>query len=404
MRIAIVATDCFDSLLPLYKHLYSECDTDLFCFVCDRFLSHPSFDLSGYSGSLNNVIEAVSNNYIPQPILKYLDGTEKNVRTFVFRITLASYASLTYKIRKIVKPENYDVVHLIGSSFVFEAFLRPVQRSYRIIVSLHEADPYRIRNSMLHPKEFIKWVHNKIIYSLVSRADHISFFSLNEKQKFLRKFPKSAGRCGIIKFGLQETFMHYDPVDCGISSKHNFILYIGMIRPYKGVDFLIETIKRSEMLSVFNFIIAGRNDMGLDSTMLPNVTIIDRFLSEYEINHLVNRSRAVILPYKGSSQSGIPGISFIHCKPVIFSDVRGLDEYLTDGYNGISFRSGDMHSLEKAILRMYDPDIYDSLQNKIRSNPYREDLSWKTLAGRYVEVYEKIVNNEAKNQCYNSVL
>jgi glycosyltransferase involved in cell wall biosynthesis len=395
MRIAIVATSCFDSLLPLYKHLYNECNIDLFCFVCDRFMSHPSFDLTAFPDGTKGVIESVPRSYLPLPIVKYLNGAEKNVKTFVFRITLTSYTSLSLRIRRIVKPENYDVVHFIGSSFVYEALLRPGRRSYRVMVSLHEADQYRIRNSMLHPKEFIKWAHGKIMFSLVSRADYISFFSLNEKEKFLRKFPQSAGRCGVIKFGLQETFMHYDPADCGIPPKRDFILYIGMIRPYKGVDFLIEAIKRSEKLSGIDFIIGGRNDMGLDTTMLPNVSIIDRFLSEYEINYLVKRSKAVILPYKGASQSGIPGISFFHRKPVIFSDVRGLDEYLYDGYNGVSFRSGDKDSLEKAILRICDPEIYDSLLRNIKMNPYMEDLSWKTLAGQYVEVYERLVKNEA---------
>ncbi len=367
-------------------------------------MSHPSFDLTGYPDGKKKIIESVPNRYLPRPILKYLEEAERNVKTFVYRITFTSYTTLTYRIREIVKPGNYDLVHLIGSSFVYESFLRSHRRKYSIMVSLHEADPYRIRNSVLHPKEMIKWAHNKVIYSLINRADYISFFSQNEKQKFVREYPHSNDKCGTIKFGLQETFMHYEPHECEILSKRDFILYVGMIRPYKGVEFLLKTVTRSNRLSNTEFVIAGRDDIGLDTGSLPNVTVINRFLTEHEINYLVIRSRAMILPYNGSSQSGIPGISFLHGKPVIFSDVKGLDEYLSDGYNGISFKSADSDSLENAILKIYNPEIYNSLLKNIRINPYPEDLSWKTLAGRYVAVYEKILNNETKNQYYHSML
>ncbi|HEX2968414.1 MAG TPA: glycosyltransferase family 4 protein [Bacteroidales bacterium] len=402
-HIALIATSCFDTLLPLYKHLYNECNVDLYCFVCDRFMAHPSFDLTGYQAG-KKTIESVPAEYLPEPAIRYLNRTARNVRTFVFRITLTSYATITYRIREIVNPDNYDVVHLIGSSVIYESFLRPLKRKYRLIVTIHEADPYRIKTSVFHPKELIKWAHNKILYSLINRADYITFFSLNEKQKFIHDFPESRGRCGIIKFGLQETFMHYDPVACGNSPGHDFILYTGMIRQYKGVEFLIESIRKSEKLSKIIFIIAGRDDVGLDIIELPNVTIINKFLSENEINFLVSQSRALILPYTGASQSGIPGIAFMHFKPVIFSDVRGLDEYLCDGYNGISFMSGNSKSLENAILKIYDPEVYNSLLNNIKMNPYTEDLSWKTLAGRYAEVYEKILKNETKNKHYNTML
>lgn len=395
MKIALVINAFFDSSLSLYKHLYGNCEIDLYCFVYDKHLTHPAFNISDNPINIKDAIELIPNSYLPAPTLKYLEQSARNIRTFVFKITVTSYLRLTHKVREIVNPEKYNVVHFIGSSMLFDSFLRPKQRSYRVVVSLHEADPYRIKIKKLHPKEILKWFQNKSSFSLINRADYITFFSNNEKDKYLDKFPQSKFKCGIIKFGLFEIFIHYKPHDCeGISPLNNYILYIGLIRPYKGVRFLLETISDSENLSGTDFVIAGKDEIGLNGKTPGNVKIINKFLTENEINHLVVNSRAVILPYTSSSQSGIPSISLMHGKPLIFSDVRGLNEYLTDGYNGIRFKSGDKTSIEMAINKILDPEIYKALIKNIQKNPFPEDLSWRTLAGHYIDLYRKILNED----------
>jgi glycosyltransferase involved in cell wall biosynthesis len=391
MRIALVITAFFDSSLSLYKHLYENCDIDLYCFVYDRFLTNPAFDLSGNQFKTKDPVELIPDSCLPYPVLKYLDGAKKSTRTYVYKITMSSYLRLTYLAKKIVVPENYDLIHFIGSSLIYDSFLRSRSRSYKVIVSLHEADPYRIKRNSFHPKESIKWVQNKLTFSLINKADYITFFSDNERIKFVGKFPQSAGKCGIIKFGLFEIFSHYELHPCMNRPLHNYILYVGLIRPYKGVNFLIESIRKSGILSETDFVIAGKDEIGLDNISMRNIKIINKFLTEAEINYLVINSKAVILPYTSSSQSGIPSISLMYGKPLIFSNVKGLDEYLKDGYNGIEFRSGESKSLESAILKIGDKKIYDSLVKNIKNNPYPEDLSWKAIAQKFIALYKIIL-------------
>ena len=58
------------------------------------------------------------------------------------------------------------------------------------------------------------------------------------------------------------------------------------------------------------------------------VNIVDKFVGNEEIINYFLNSKAVILPYKTASQSGVISLSYLFEKPIVVSNLEGLNHML----------------------------------------------------------------------------
>src|SRR5439155_21104670 len=92
--------------------------------------------------------------------------------------------------------------------------------------------------------------------------------------------------------------------------------------------------------------------------------------------------------------------AFQYGRSVICSDIGGMSEKVTDGVNGLHFRTRDAEHLSKVMLRAAEtPGLWQELRSGIPPRPlrtmdehaeimseiYRELLSVRTSAGRAME-------------------
>lgn len=106
------------------------------------------------------------------------------------------------------------------------------------------------------------------------------------------------------------------------------LLYFGGIRPYKGVEQLIE-VYRSDMARVLpELVVAGSSADEALSTALKNlaqsdarVTIRLERVSDTDLSELIRRADAVVLPYKKMYNSGALLLALSLGTPVIVPDV-----------------------------------------------------------------------------------
>ena len=105
------------------------------------------------------------------------------------------------------------------------------------------------------------------------------------------------------------------------------VLFFGLLRPYKGVDVLLEAWRRADKPHGARLWIAGMPRM--DVSILrggPDVRMALRFVSGAELAGAFRAADLVVLPYREIDQSGVLFTALAFGKPLLLSDVGGFGE------------------------------------------------------------------------------
>ncbi len=141
----------------------------------------------------------------------------------------------------------------------------------------------------------------------------------------------------------------------GVTPSHDF-LFFGRIRAYKGLDLLrdaFSALLRHHPTATLR--VVGEGDIeaaapGLAG--LPGVTVEPRWVADADIPALIATARAVVLPYREASQSGVLPIALACGVPVVATPVGGLAEQVRDGETGLLAAAPTPVALADAMGRM----------------------------------------------------
>jgi glycosyltransferase involved in cell wall biosynthesis len=104
---------------------------------------------------------------------------------------------------------------------------------------------------------------------------------------------------------------------------NKYVLFVGRIRKYKGVENLIDAFTRLKIKDV-QLIVAGEGKLDVKSD--ASVRVINRWLEESEIAALIKNAEVVVFPYIEASQSGILPYCVRGNKKVVVTPLPGLLE------------------------------------------------------------------------------
>jgi glycosyltransferase involved in cell wall biosynthesis len=168
------------------------------------------------------------------------------------------------------------------------------------------------------------------------------------------------------------------------------VLCFGLMRPYKGIDLLLESWRGIEDAELW---IAGMPRMdisALQAAAAPGVRFVARFIGDDELPAYFRRADLVVLPYREIDQSGVLFTALAFGKPLLLSDVGGFPEVAATGA-ARSFPAGDAAALHDALLALLaDPAALSAMSERARAlaaGPY----SWQAIAGRTLELYEGLL-------------
>lgn len=162
------------------------------------------------------------------------------------------------------------------------------------------------------------------------------------------------------------------------------LLFFGFVRPYKGLDVLIEAVGLLKDPGVF-LTIAGEfwegedkikariDELGLEE----NIEIVPRYLKEAEIAEYFARSDVVVLPYRSATGSGVVPLAYHYGKPVIVTSVGGLPDVVDEGETGWIVPPEAPSALAAAIMEVTPKAIYcmaPHIEHK------KEAMTWDGLA------------------------
>ncbi len=165
------------------------------------------------------------------------------------------------------------------------------------------------------------------------------------------------------------------------------VLYFGTIRPYKGLEHLIEAfgMLSSKDAARYRLVVVGETWEGWNlpaeriasSPHRDRIAFVNRYVHDDEVAEYFAAADAVVLPYLRSSSSGPLHLAMSFGLPVVVSDVGGLREAAAD-YQGARFvRPADVDDLRVALLGLVD------LSGQRYEDPHR----WENCTRRLREVF-----------------
>jgi D-inositol-3-phosphate glycosyltransferase len=129
----------------------------------------------------------------------------------------------------------------------------------------------------------------------------------------------------------------------GFNKSDNIILFFGIIRDYKGLDWLLEAFSKTSYKQYnFKLLVAGEfyTDDKPYRTLIEKLNLgehlilHDKFIKDDDVHLYFNSADVVVQPYKHATQSGVTQIAFHFEKPMIVTDVGGLAEIVPHGKAG----------------------------------------------------------------------
>jgi glycosyltransferase involved in cell wall biosynthesis len=170
-----------------------------------------------------------------------------------------------------------------------------------------------------------------------------------------------------------------------LPSDKPLLLFCGFVRPYKGLDLLLDALPIVLERQQLHLLIAGEFWQGSDLyqsqirdlNLSDNVTIIDQYIPNEMLATCVDRAAVVVLPYRSATQSGIVQIAFGLNTPVITTDVGGLSESVDDGLTGLVVPPEDPEALADAIVQFFEHNLGPTFEENIRADSER--FGWQPL-------------------------
>ena len=176
-----------------------------------------------------------------------------------------------------------------------------------------------------------------------------------------------------------------------------WFLFFGRIRPYKGLGSLVDA---SALLAAevpdFRLIVAGTGATGAE--LFPNgfpswLDLRLRHIDDDEVAELFDSVRAVVLPYRRASQSGVAALSLGLGCPVIASDVGGLPEAVRHGLDGIVYDAQQPSSLLQALRGVATQDLQAlHLREGAAETATRSGESWRAIASATGAIYDRVAH------------
>ena len=170
--------------------------------------------------------------------------------------------------------------------------------------------------------------------------------------------------------------------------KKPVVLLFGLVRPYKGLDVLLEAWRGIDDAELW---VVGRPfGVELPQAPPPNVRLVPRFVADAEIPALFRRADLVVLPYREIDQSGVLYTALAFRRPLLVPRVGGLPE-LADRHGAAELvPPGDADALGAALSTLLADDDRRARLAEASARAALEHYAWDRIATQHLAFYERL--------------
>jgi glycosyltransferase involved in cell wall biosynthesis/SAM-dependent methyltransferase len=162
---------------------------------------------------------------------------------------------------------------------------------------------------------------------------------------------------------------------------HRRLLFFGMVRPYKGVDVLLDALADGPPdvhLRIAGEVWGGTSaieDQCRRLRITDRVEIRAHYVPAGDVPELFADVDALVLPYRSATGSQAVAVGFEFGVPVIVTRAGHLADDVRDGIDGLVVEPGDAGSLAAALRRFYADDNPQRMRAAVR--PTAPEPMWR---------------------------
>ncbi len=347
------------------------------------------------------------------PKLRFLNfrGGQSNNPSFAQKLSklLVYYA----KLMRYVTVTRAKVLHILWNN-KFEYFDRTILMLYykalgkKIAFTAHNVNQARRDNKD-------SWFNRTTLKIQYQLCDHIFVHTEKMKDELRQDFDVAEKAVTVIRYPLNNALPDTELTSqeakqrLGVEENEKTILFFGRIRPYKGIEYLLDAFRQlaADEQGNYRLVVAGEPKKGseqylhevqtaIDTTFAPGKVILRvQFIPDSEMELYLKGADVLVLPYKEIFQSGVLFLAYSFGLPVVATDVGSFREEIIEGSTGFLCKPGDPQELAKALETYFASDLYKNLSLK------RQDIkdyanathSWDAVAELTHAAYTKILGN-----------
>lgn len=325
-----------------------------------------------------------SNNEIPKNILVH---------------NILKYYSLLSVLRAVnlVKLKRVDVVDIQWCTTFHAPILIPlvILTKYFTKTSVF----LTIHNILPHENRFFDKALCNIIYRL---SDRLIVHSKRMKENLIDIFRIYSEKISVIPHGIcldyQNTISREKAKRKLGIKEERVILFFGLVRKYKGLEYLLAAFNKIKNDSDVALLIGGDFVEGKDKYekiiveygIKDKTYIHSRYIRNEDVPIFFSAADILVQPYINfTGQSGVAPTAYYYSRPVIATNVGGLPEIVINNKTGLIVEPKDVNQIADAI-RFF-------LQNPEKIGEYgahgkkflERELSWDGIMVKMLEIYSK---------------
>lgn len=287
------------------------------------------------------------------------------------------------KARELLNSNHYDIIHVHGR--LTSLFLSLFKNNIPLVFTLHDDLPSRKQ-----PHYYTYKLSYKVFQQTVAkRASHVIVYHTKLKN-YLTNLSIDPNKISVIPNGVD--------IDLFMMNKkersENCLIFVGFLTKRKGVNYLLEAVSK---IGNIRLIIVGdgpeKKSLKLLANALnisENVTFVGS-IGHHELSNYYSQASIFILP---SFSEAFPQVVLqaMSCGlATIATNISGLPEVITAGYNGFLVEPANVEQLrEKIRILAHNPNLSKQIGKNARKI-VEERYRWDIIAKQTIRVYKKVL-------------
>ncbi|MBE9061361.1 glycosyltransferase [cf. Phormidesmis sp. LEGE 11477] len=263
---------------------------------------------------------------------------------------------------------------------------------------------WTVHNLIAHDAQHVRlqrWIRRR----LAKIVDRMIVHNHSSKASVVELYEAADNAISVVPIGHYRD-VYAPPIDSkearsilGLPTTGNLYLWQGILRPYKGVEALLQLWSEHEdLLSEHTLVIAGaasdpvyREQIASAAAGVRGVQMRLEFIADDQMHLFFSAATAVVLPFKQILTSSSLVLAMSYDKPVIAPRLGGIPETLQDA-DALLYDADDGLGLLHAIKMSMESDL-SSLSSTV--NQICDRLDWSAIAHKTSQLYKSVLHERS---------
>ncbi len=182
----------------------------------------------------------------------------------------------------------------------------------------------------------------------------------------------------------------------GLNENDKIILFFGLIRKYKGLDFLLEAMADERIKKAgYKLLVAGEHyedpkvytDLIEQHGLQDSVVLHTKFIANEDVRDYFCACNIVGQTYRNATNSGVTMVGYYYEKPMLVTNVGGLAEIVPHGKAGYVIEP-EPKTIANSIVDYFENNKEEEFTKGVIEE--KRKYEWKTFIDAFVGLYKGV--------------